>query len=402
MESFPEEPLSLSAADGFGYFPADINQTLRGGRYTIVRKLGWGPRSSTWLAWDKDGEDSWYWAIQIFTAAASEAVESKLVPIFSGREIDFSDPSTVPIFPESLDENILPESFRVTSIHGEHVCLVLRPYGLPFSDVLREAKSRRAGLPVHVVEFTTQVIVQVLDDLHNEKIRVMHAGVKLENLELSVDGYSLETHISENPPAKTQIFDGLPVVRSQPLANYMVKWNDPMSRVVDCWMLVLAGFGHGMYASQGAPYTPESGFDYSSAPETLLGNPTCGLSTDIWMLGCLVFHLLTGSPLLTSTGTPAERLGEIRDVLQGWIPSSWLGDATVQALPKEDPSAQSLEQRLKQNLKKDEAFAAYRFLRKCLVIDPEGRASSRYLLLEDQWVEEGAQCSCGFKALDLS
>ncbi|KAF6758437.1 CMGC/SRPK protein kinase, partial [Ephemerocybe angulata] len=386
MESFPEEPLSLSAADGFGYFPADINQTLSGGKYTIVRKLGWGPRSSTWLVQEEDDDWILYRAVQIFTAASSKEVESRLLPIL-GRDIRYADPSTVPNF---------EANFRETSVHGEHLCLVMIPYGLPFSDVLQDAKSRRAGLPVHAVQFTTSEIVEVLagPGLHDEK--VMHAGIKLENLVLAADtdGNSLQTHISEHPPAKTQIIDGLPVVRSQPLANYMVKWNDPMRWVVDCWMLVLAGFGH----TQEPPYTPESSFDYSSAPETLLENPTCGLSTDIWMLGCLIFHLLTGSPLLTSTGTPSERLGGIRDVLQDWIPSSWLGDATVQALSNEDTATQSLEQRLKQNLTKDEASAAYRFLRKCLVIDPAGRTSSRDLIIRrDEWVREGAQCSCGFK-----
>ncbi|KAF6758440.1 kinase-like domain-containing protein [Ephemerocybe angulata] len=388
MESFPEEPLSRSAADGFGYLPADINQTLCGGRYTIARKLGWGPRSSTWLVYEKDSNDSYtcYRAVQIYTAARSEEVESRLVPIL--EEVHhYADPSTVPC---------LSSSFRETSIHGEHVCLVMKPYGLPFSNVLRDAQSRRDGLPVHVVQFTTSEIVNVLDVLHGKKVRVMHAGVKLENLVLGAetDRNSLQTHISENPPAKTQIIDGLPVVRSQPLANDMVDWNDPMRWVVGCWILVLAGFGH----SQEAPYTPESGYDYSSAPETLLENPTCGFSTDIWMLGCLIFHLLMGSPLLTSTGTPSERLGEIRDVLQDCqIPGHWLGDATVQALPKQDPSTQSLEQRLKQNLKEDEASAAYRFLRKCLVIDPAGRMSSRDFIRRDEWVREGAQCSCGFK-----
>ncbi|KAF6741555.1 CMGC/SRPK protein kinase [Ephemerocybe angulata] len=386
MESFPEEPLSLSAADGFGYFPADINQTLSGGRYTIVRKLGWGPRSSTWLVCEKDGGDldTCYSAVQIFTAARSKEVESRLVPILQ-KMICYADPSTVPC---------LRSTFWESSIHGEHVCLVMKPHGLPFSDVLRDAKSRQAGLPVLIVQFTTSEIVNVLDLLHGKKVRVMHAGVKLENLVLGAEtsAHALQTHISENPPSETQIVDGFPVVRSQPLANDPVDWTDPMRWVVGCWMLVLAGFGH----AQGAPYTPESGFDYSSAPETLLENPTCGFATDIWMLGCLVFQLLTGRSLLTSTGTPSERLGKIRDILQDWIPSSWLGDATVQALPKEDPSTQSLEQQLKQNLTKDEVSAAYRFLRKCLVIDPAGRTSSRQLI-RDEWVREGGQCSCGFK-----
>ncbi|KAF6758850.1 kinase-like domain-containing protein [Ephemerocybe angulata] len=381
MGSFPEEPLSRSAADGFGYFPADINQTLDEGTYTIIRKLGWGPRSSTWLAWEKDGDDTWYWAIQIFTAAVSKEVEAKLLPILIERDINFSDPSAVPIF---------PESFRETSIHGEHLCLVMKP----------TPKVNGLGYRFMSSSFTTKVIVEVLDDLHEEEVGVMHAGVRLENLKLRPNtfGNNLQTHIGENPPANTQIIDGLPVVHSQPLTNGKVRWNDPMPKVVDCWQLVLAGFGH----AQGAPYTPESGVDYSSAPETLLENPTCGLSTDIWMLGCLIFELLTGSPLLTSTGTPSERLGEIRDVLQNCIPGHWLGDATVQALPKENTSMQSLEQRLKQNLTEDEASTAYRFLHKCLIIDPAARAWSEYLLLEDQWVEEGQQCSCGFKHMNLN
>ncbi|KAF6748247.1 kinase-like domain-containing protein [Ephemerocybe angulata] len=385
MESFPEEPLSLSAADGFGYFPADINQTLCEGRYTIIRKLGWGPTSSTWLVREEGGDDNLS-SLSSSLSSSSSSSSSSLLPIFE-KDICYANPSTVPNF---------EANFREISVHGEHLCLVMTPYGLPFSNVLQDAKSQRDGLPVHAVQFTTHVIVDVFAGPGLHDVKVMHGGTKLENLVLPAYTYpnSLEMHINKNPP-ETQIIDGLPVVRSQPLSNYMVQWNDPMRWVVGSWRLVLAGFGH----AQEAPYTPESGFDYSSAPETLLGNPTCGLSTDIWMLGCLVFHLVTGSPLFTSTGTPSERLAEIRDVLQDPIPNSWLDDATVQALPKEDTSTQTLEQRLRQNLKEDEppATSTYRFLRKCLVIDPAGRESSEDLLTEDEWVREGAQCSCGFK-----
>ena len=50
MSQFPEEPLSSSAEAGLGYFPVSPSQTLKNGQYTIIRKLGWGPRSSVWLA----------------------------------------------------------------------------------------------------------------------------------------------------------------------------------------------------------------------------------------------------------------------------------------------------------------------------------------------------------------
>ena len=51
--SFPEEPLHLSGGQGFGFFPARAGLLLNGGRYEILRKLGRGQFSSTWLVFDR-------------------------------------------------------------------------------------------------------------------------------------------------------------------------------------------------------------------------------------------------------------------------------------------------------------------------------------------------------------
>ncbi|KAF6757909.1 kinase-like domain-containing protein [Ephemerocybe angulata] len=389
MDIFPEEPLNLSAADGFGYFPANINQTLSGGRYTIVRKLGWGSRSSTWLAWEKKGEgdETLYWAIQVFTVAKSKEVEARLLPIFQNE-----------IARATYDYPNLVTSFWERSVRGEHLCFVTSAYGVPFSDVVQgAANSGRAGLPVHVVQYTTSRILDILEALHRKK--VMHSGVKLENVcfRAPTDEDDLQKYFTDSPPAEVYITDGIPIVRSQPLAHYKVEWDDPVD-VVAIWMVLLSGYGH----IQVSPYTLENGISYTSAPETLLGNPMCGLSTDIWMLGCLLFQLLTGNQLFTAAGTAAERLGEIRDVLQSSIPDAWLGDEVVQALPIANTSTPSLEQKLKQSksLTEDEASEAYAFLRRCLVIDPASRASSRDLE-QDDWVEEGARCACCYSGYAL-
>ncbi|KAF5335544.1 hypothetical protein D9611_012187 [Ephemerocybe angulata] len=345
MVSFPEEPLNLSAADGFGYLAADINQTLNGGEFAIVRKLGWGPRSSTWLVQVK-GEDS-------------------------TEELDF---------PNCYD------SFWEKSIHGEHLCFVMNPHGLPFSCVVQAAaNSGRAGLPVHVVQYTTSVILEALGKSHKKKLE----NIMFEPL---TDEDELLEHIASTPPATTQIIDGLPAAQSQPLAIDKAEWDEPMSKVCD-WSLLLAGFGH----VQVPPYAPERELNYSSAPETLLENPACELATDVWMLGCLVFQLLTGQQLFTATGTGAERLGEIRDVLKASIPEAWLGDGHVQGLPDASTSTQSLEQRLREVLSEDEASVASAFLRKCLVIDPAGRTSAVDLEVHDEWVGEGSKCSCCYR-----
>ncbi|KAF6758117.1 hypothetical protein DFP72DRAFT_1109554 [Ephemerocybe angulata] len=165
---------------------------------------------------------------------------------------------------------------------------------------------------------------------------------------------------------------------------------------------VVDGKKHHVYVVQVSSYDPRSAIDYCFAPETLLKNPTCGLETDVWMLGYLVFQLLTGKKLLTSMGTAAERLGEIRDIFESSIPDAWLGDEVVQALPIANTSTPSLEQKLKQSksLTEDEASEAYVFLRRCLVIDPTSRASSSDLE-EDDWVEEGAQCAFCYPGFQL-
>ena len=52
MSQFPEEPLNLPTSEGFGYYPAYPSLKLKEGRYEVIRKLGYGPRSSLWLVED--------------------------------------------------------------------------------------------------------------------------------------------------------------------------------------------------------------------------------------------------------------------------------------------------------------------------------------------------------------
>jgi hypothetical protein len=45
----PEESLYLTREQGYGYFPGSPGQKLKDGSYEILRKLGRGRYSSTWL-----------------------------------------------------------------------------------------------------------------------------------------------------------------------------------------------------------------------------------------------------------------------------------------------------------------------------------------------------------------
>lgn len=48
--TFDEEPHLLPPETGFGFYALTLGQILKDGKYTIVRKLGWGQNSSVWLA----------------------------------------------------------------------------------------------------------------------------------------------------------------------------------------------------------------------------------------------------------------------------------------------------------------------------------------------------------------
>jgi hypothetical protein len=54
LSGFPEEDLRVGGKRNVGYFPAWLGQTFLGGKYVVVRKLGWGQYSSVWLARDKE------------------------------------------------------------------------------------------------------------------------------------------------------------------------------------------------------------------------------------------------------------------------------------------------------------------------------------------------------------
>ena len=47
-----EEDLTLPVDQGGGFFLAEFDQLLNHGRYILLRKLGSGRHSSTWIAYD--------------------------------------------------------------------------------------------------------------------------------------------------------------------------------------------------------------------------------------------------------------------------------------------------------------------------------------------------------------
>ena len=163
--TFPEEQLDSAV----GYFPAQPGQTLNDGQWTIIRKLGWGPRSSTWLALDNHESYLSYRAIKIFTITATEDStgnnERYFLLLDAVKAIyDFQFPK-------------LRSYFYEHDIKGKrHLCLVLNALGTSVEDLRLTNIYDGQNLPVHTVRRVAGRISESLANLAG--LKIIHGGEK--------------------------------------------------------------------------------------------------------------------------------------------------------------------------------------------------------------------------------
>ena len=155
---FPEEQLDSP----LGYFPAQPGQRLKDGKWTITRKLGWGPRSSTWLVVDKNDR---HCALKILTAAATAGPNAKNKRHFLLKAMK-AIPSNAPQLLETFEEK--DEWGR------KHLCLLFRLLGPSVEDLRQGNAYHGENLPVHIVQKVIGDISQRLVNLAAQDI--IHGG----------------------------------------------------------------------------------------------------------------------------------------------------------------------------------------------------------------------------------
>ncbi|KIM35626.1 hypothetical protein M413DRAFT_430574 [Hebeloma cylindrosporum] len=343
--SFPEE---ASRREGPGHFPAKIHQKLFNDKYEIIRKLGYGPRSSTWLVWRKS--DDRYFAVKIYTIAASTRAEEVEIPILQ----------SVGKFRWRPPYLSLKDSFWERAYNGSHFCIITSFLSTTVEDLRLEEETHK--LPVDVVQRVVYCVCKALKELHGANI--MHGAVNAGNVYFST-GTMRPKLDSEDRPSTTKI-GKFYTVASQPL-KHRFRWRDKTDFVSE-WPLHLVNLGHGT-SPQKSKFKPEPGNDYLSAPETLSQNPSVSPKTDMWQLGCMILKLLTGSnPPFIGGDDAYSRLASIQAALG-------------------DGSTKSIEALLVDVLDKRDAAEAAGFIRDCLRLDPSRRLTAdqalRHMWLAD-------------------
>ncbi|KIM48539.1 hypothetical protein M413DRAFT_20917 [Hebeloma cylindrosporum] len=422
MAQFPEEPLHLTASEGFGYFPGYPGQKLNKGQYEITRKIGYGPRSSLWLALDSCN-DKLYSLIKVLTA----------------HETLHKPPQELNAL--KVEGNLVDDHFEEDSHHGTHLCLSLVISGLSCEHLRLSSPTK--SLSRHIVQ---RAVACVLEELvHWHKNDIIHGAVTESNIasSISIQRADIDPVLAELSPCtierKITVGDvEYPIVLSTPIPGYIV-WDDNKFQV-NRNSMTLNNLGHSQkmkdhrkkitvehtkkmrskkkkrkHAVVTPPkviaFTPteeivstpptweNSRMDRSlRPPEIILGLPYTS-KVDVWMLGSTVYHMSTGKPLV-----PEEKAAD-DGIMLSWLVAMSGGHVTPALALKSNVTSEYFDEnglfklRIPEETLESQIIASgvvqaddipglVKFVQTCLTLDPADRPSPEDLC-DDVWVTPG-------------
>ena len=170
-----EEGLEQYKVDG--YHRVSIGEVYDGGRYTVIKKLGWGHFSTVWLVDDAtqpEGSPLRRVALKVqksarrYTSAAKD--EIKLLQCVNENAATSASPVRIVK---------MLNSFEHSGPHGTHTCFVFEVLGDNLLNVIKHYNYE--GLPIKVVKLMAYQILEGLDFLHRI-CGIIHTDLKPENV----------------------------------------------------------------------------------------------------------------------------------------------------------------------------------------------------------------------------
>ncbi|RXW25557.1 hypothetical protein EST38_g374 [Candolleomyces aberdarensis] len=278
--TFASEAIGMPASQGYGWPQFDFGQEIGpDDRYKIVRKLGWGMHSSTWLA--RDREDDKFVAVKALTGHMTDMYDRGVTWEADALRFLSAPPGPSPHCTQLLDEFTIPGRGSA----GMHMCFVMPVYG---GDVKLLQYSLNSRFPLPLAKRIALHLLRGIAHAHNRG--VVHTDLKHDNIFFdtkmttkSIEDWMTKEPSRRHPPEASQ--DGvLQAAVSQPLP--MISEEDAMKATY-----ILGDFGCGQPSrlhSNRTITTPPL-----RAPESFLG-AEWDKPADIWSFGCLVYELVSG------------------------------------------------------------------------------------------------------------
>ncbi|THV05309.1 kinase-like protein [Dendrothele bispora CBS 962.96] len=201
-----------------GYHPVKIGDTFSDGRYTVVRKLGWGHFSTVWLA--KDSKMNRHVALKV-VKSAPRYTETALDEIKLLQRLITSN--TPPVVPTASNPNPPPspahthpgrshvisflDHFRHKGPNGTHVCMVFEVLGENLLGLIKRHQNK--GVPMPLVKQIAKQILLGLDYMHR-CCGVIHTDLKPENVLICIDNVEdiILAELAANPPSQSNAIPG--------------------------------------------------------------------------------------------------------------------------------------------------------------------------------------------------
>lgn len=159
-----------------GYHPVHAGEQYNNGRYTVIRKLGWGHFSTVWLS--RDNTNKKHVALKVVRSAA-HYTETALDEIkLLNRVVDANKDH-----PGRKHVVSLLDSFTHRGPNGNHVCMVFEVLGENLLGLIKKWNHR--GIPLPLVKQITKQVLLGLDYLHRE-CGIIHTDLKPENVLIEI------------------------------------------------------------------------------------------------------------------------------------------------------------------------------------------------------------------------
>ncbi|KAJ6610846.1 kinase-like domain-containing protein [Mycena sp. CBHHK59/15] len=282
--TFASEALGMPAAQGYGWAQFEFGDSVRNDQqYTILRNLGWGMHSNTWLARDEVGNG--FVAVKALTGRVTEMNEKAVSwEAEALRFLSAGPPSQHCV--RLLDEFTIPGHGSA----GSHLCFMLPIYG---GDV--------KALTYHSSSSTW----------HCSRGGVVHTDIKHDNIFFATDleTTDIERWMKEDPLRRHPL-----EMSPDGIVQAAVSHPFPMisDELAPRTTYVLSDFGCAL-PSQLHHDRPITTLPLQ-APESFLEGQW-DTPVDIWSFGCLVFELAMSRSLFEYRVNEKYSLTEVENML---------------------------------------------------------------------------------------